>query len=145
MARGKADFKAQRERLGLSQQDVADALGINIKTLKNWENPKQPRYRISDAAWRYLDSALDAQAQQVAYARSVVENQIEAFGGDPVVVPITYYRDQATYDRFGRQEGPFGQANANARAIACELQRMGIQVEFRYPDDGAIPTPGSNY
>lgn len=145
MARGKADFKARRERLGLSQQDVADALGINIKTVKNWENPKQPRYRISDAAWRYLDSALDAQAQQVAYARSVVESQIEALGGDPVVVPITYYRDQAAYDRFGRDSGPFGQANANARAIACELERMGIQVEFRYPDDGAIPTPGGNY
>lgn len=128
-----------------SQQDVADALEVNIKTVKNWENPRQPIYRISDAAWRYLDRALDAQVRQVAYARSVVENQIEAFGGDPVVVPITYYRDQATYDRFGRDAGPFGRANANARAIACELERMGIQVEFRYPDDGAIPTSGSNY
>lgn len=145
MARGKADFKAQRERLGLSQQDVADALGINIKTVKNWENPKQPRYRVSDAAWEYLDRALDMQAQQVAYARSVVEKRIAELGREPAMISITYYRDQATYDRFGREEGPFGQANANARAIACELERMGIQVEFRYPDDGAIPTPGSNY
>ena len=145
MARGKADFKAQRERLGLSQQDVADALGINIKTVKTWENPRQPRYRISGAAWRYLDSALDAQAQQVAYARSVVEKRIDELGMEPAVISITYYRDQATYDRFGREEGPFGQANANARAIACELERMGIRVEFRYPDDGAIPTPGGNY
>lgn len=144
MARGKADFKARRERLGLTQQDIADALGINIKTVKNWENPKQPRYRISDAAWRYLDRALDMQAQQVAYACSVVEKRIDELGRHPAAVSITYYRDQATYDRFGREAGPFGQANANARAIACELERMGIQVEFRYPDDGAIPTPGSN-
>lgn len=145
MARGKADFKAQRERLGLTQQDVADALKINIKTVKNWENPRQTRYRISDDAWKYLDRALEAQLQQVAYARAVVEKQIEAFGGEPVVVPITYYRDQDSYDRFGRDTGPFGQANANARAVACELERMGIEVEFRYPDHGAVSTPGSNY
>lgn len=144
MARGKADFKAQRERLGLSQQDVADALGINIKTVKNWENPRQTRYRISDAAWEYLDRAADVQAQQVAYACSVVEKRIDELGREPAVVTITYYRDQATYDRFGREAGPFGQANANARAIASELERMGIQVEFRYPDDGAISTPGGN-
>lgn len=145
MARGKADFKAQRERLGLTQQDIADALDVNVKTVKNWENPRQTRYRISDAAWEYLDRAADVQAQQVAYARSVVEKRIDELGREPAVISITYYRDQATYDRFGREAGPFGQANANARAIACELERMGIRVEFRYPDDGAIPTPGGNY
>lgn len=145
MARGKADFKARREQLGLTQQDVAQALTVNVKTVKNWENPRQTRYRISDAAWEYLDRAADMQAQQVAYARSVIEAQSEALAGNTVVVPITYYRDQATYDRFGREAGPFGQANANARAIAGELERMGIQVEFRYPDYGAISTPGGNY
>lgn len=35
--------------------------------------------------------------------------------------------------------GPYGQANATSRAIACELERMGIQVEFRYPDDETAP------
>lgn len=145
MARGKADFKAQRERLGLTQQDIADALDVNVKTVKNWENPRQTRYRISNAAWEYLDRAHDMQAQQVAYACSVVEKRIDELGREPAAVSITYYRDQATYDRFGREAGPFGQANANARAIACELERKGIKVEFRYPDDGAIPTPGSNY
>lgn len=145
MSRGKADFKARREQLGLTQQDVAQALTVNVKTVKNWENPRQTRYRISDAAWEYLDRAADMQAQQVAYARSLIEAQSEALAGNTVVVPITYYRDQATYDRFGREAGPFGQANANARAIASELERMGIQVEFRYPDDGAISTPDSNY
>lgn len=145
MSRGKADFKARREQLGLTQQDVAQALTVNVKTVKNWENPRQTRYRISDAAWEYLDRAADVQAQQIAYARSVIEAQSEALAGNTVVVPITYYRDQATYDRFGREAGPFGQANANARAIASELERMGIQVEFRYPDDGAISTPSSNY
>lgn len=142
MARGKADFRARREMLGLTQQDVADALNANVKTIKNWENPRQTRYRISDAAWEYLDCAADIQAQQVAYARSVIEKHAEVFAESPIVVPITYYRDQSTYDEYGRDAGPYGQANATARAIAVELERMGIQVEFHYPDDsGDTPDP----
>lgn len=121
--------------LGLTQQDVADALNANVKTIKNWENPRQTRYRISDAAWEYLDCAADIQAQQVAYAHSVIEKHAEVFAKSPIVVPITYFRDQAAYDECGRDAGPYGQANATARAIAVELERMGIQVEFHYPDD----------
>lgn len=138
MARGKADFRARREMLGLTQQDVADALNANVKTIKNWENPRQTRYRISDAAWEYLDRAADIH-QQVAYARSVIEKHAEVFAESPIVVPITYFRDQAAYDECGRNAGPYGQANATSRAIARELERMGIQVEFRYPDDETAP------
>lgn len=46
------------------------------------------------------------------------------------------------YDEFGRDPGPYGQANANARAMAYELEHRGIKVEFRYPTDGAVSTPG---
>lgn len=139
MARGKADFRARREMLGLTKQDVADALNANVKTIKNWENSRQTRYRISDAAWEYLDRAADIQAQQVAYARSVIEKHAEVFAESPIVVPITYFRDQAAYDECGRDAGLYGQANATSRAIARELERMGIQVEFRYPDDETAP------
>lgn len=38
---------------------------------------------------------------------------------------ITYYRTQKEYDELGRDERPFGMANANARAVAESLQRMG--------------------
>lgn len=134
MARGKADFRARREMLGLTQQDVADALNANVKTIKNWENPRQTRYRISDAAWEFLDCAADIQARQVTYARCVIEKHAEVFAESPIVVPITYYRDQAAYDECGRDAGPYGQANATSRAIARELERMGVQVEFRYAD-----------
>lgn len=145
MDRTKAQFKALRERVGLSQQNIADALGVNIKTAKNWENPKQERYRIPEDAWAYIDAAVEMQRQQVSYACSVVARQVEALGAEPVTVPITYYRDQAMYDEFGRDPGPFGQANANARAVGYELERRGIGVEYRYPCDGAIRTPGSGY
>lgn len=144
MARGKADFRARREMLGLTQQDVADALNANVKTIKNWENPRQTRYRISDAAWEFLDCAADIQARQVAYARCVIEKHAEVFAESPIVVPITYYRDQAAYDECGRDAGPYGQANATSRAIARELERMGVQVEFRYADSADAQPDSDN-
>ena len=46
MERTKADFKALRERVGLSQHDVADAIMVSIKTIKRWENPSVDRKSV---------------------------------------------------------------------------------------------------
>ena len=116
---------------------------MNIRTVKGWEDPKLDRYNAPAAAWEYIDNALEVQKQQVSYACAVVAKQVESLGVEPVTVPITYYRDQVMYDEFGRDPGPYGQANA--RAMAYELERRGIKVEFRYPSDGAVSTPGSRY
>lgn len=66
-------------------------------------------------------------------------------GRAPDLVPLTYFRSQEEYDAFGRDAGPFGVANANSRAVADALMARGIEVEFRYPDEGAVRTPGSRY
>lgn len=144
MALSKAEFKAMRERAGLSQADVASALGVNIKTEKRWEQPHFT-YDPPEDAWEYLNDVLEKQRKQVAYCLSVISKQVEALGFEPAMVPITYYRDQAMYDLYGRDPGPYGWPNAVARALAVELDRRGIAYEFRYPDEGAVSTPGSNY
>ena len=142
--RSKADFKALRERVGLLQTDVAKTLGVNVRSVKRWEDPSFPN-RAPEDAWAMLDEAMDMQKRQVSYACAVVAQQVESFGMEPVTVPITYYRDQAMYDEFGRDPGPFGQANANARAVAAALEQRGIKVTFNYPLHGAIRTDGSRY
>lgn len=142
--RTKADFKALREACGLSQQNVADALGVHLQTIKRWEKPSFP-YAVPDDAFGYLDSVAESQANQVSYMLSVVAKQVEQFGKNPVLVPITYYRDQQMYDIYGRDKGPFGWPNAVARKLAYELDKRGISYSFRYPDDGAVSTPGRNY
>ena len=142
--RSKASFKALRERVGLSQQDVSNAIGVNYKTEKRWENPNF-KYGAPEDAWEYLEKVAETQKQQVSYCLGVIAHKVEEYGQEPVCVPITYYRDQKMYDEYGRDEGPYGWPNAVSRMVAYELERRGIEYEFRYPTEGAISTEGSNY
>lgn len=145
MERTKAAFKASREQVGLKQADLAAALGVETRSVRRWESPAAEGYRAPEDAWRILEEAREAQRRQMAYALEVVRTQAGALGQAPAAVTLTYYRDQEQYDACGRDKGPVGVANANARAVADALEREGYAVEWRYPDEGAIKTPGSRY
>ena len=139
----KAGFKALREGCGLSQHDVAHAIGKTTRIVGQWETTAEKAMPTREA-WEYLRSVEEEQAEQVAYALGVVREATDKLG-TPALVPITYYQSQRSYDEYGRDEGPVGWANAVARKTAAELKRLGVEAEFRYPDEGAIPTPGSRY
>ena len=130
----KADFRAMRETAGYSQQALADALNVNVKTVKRWEHEADASMPPADA-WNLLEAALDVQQRMAAYAVSVVRKQEAALGAKPQAVQLTYFRDQAMFDRYGRDEGYFGVANANSRAAAAVLQAEGYGVSFSYPCD----------
>ena len=139
MAEGKADFRALRERLGLTQQDVAKACGVVDRTVKRWEKPGWPE--PPEDAWGYLydmhERLLEMTAFSVGKARELRE------GAGAGAVRLTYFRDQSQHDAHGRGEGPVGFANAVSRSTAKALLDEGFDVEFAYPDDGAIGTPVS--
>ena len=143
--RNKAALKALRETVGMMQRDLAEALDVDVRSVKRWESPATEGYRAPGDAWHVLENARETQRQQVAYALKVVREQEETLGHAPSAVALTYYRDQEQYDACGRDVGPYGVANANARAVADALEREGYQVEWRYPDEGAVRTPGSRY
>lgn len=128
----KADFRAMREQTGYSQQALADALNVNVKTVKRWEHEADASQPPVDA-WDLLEAALGVQRRMAAYAVNVARKQEAALGAKPQAVQLTYFRDQAMFDRYGRDEGYFGVANANARAAAAALRAEGHGVSFSYP------------
>lgn len=132
MNQTKSNFKALRESMGLSQQDVADALGIkNIKTIKNWENPAKEDWAASDRAWEWIGAAYDEFLDAVETTVSDTEKE------DPQgTVWFTYYRKQDGSE-LSVDGHPAGYANAVNRQAACELRRMGYEVEFIYIPTGA--------
>ena len=128
--RSKAEFRALRESVGMSQADVANKLGVTVRSVRRWETPA-PGYRgAPDDAWAMLDDALAKQDAVVAGALDMAD----ALPGRSV--QLTYYRDQTQFDLFGREPGePYGQANANTRMTADALRCQGVEVSFAYPDD----------
>lgn len=128
--KGKADFKARRETLGLSQHDVADELEVSVRTVKRWEHPdwQEP----PEDAWALIE-------RYEAIRREAIEESERAFleanyDGTKNGAVIAYYRTQDDYDAYGRDEGPYGFANANARAVAESIGRMGYEVKIVYPE-----------
>ena len=138
----KADFRALRETIGLTQGDVAKACDVSLRTVKRWEHPdwQEP----PEDAWAWLLGMLE---RHDALVDEAVDRALAVVGerGEPAAVVITYYRDQPQYDAHGREPGPYGFANSVARDVALDLNDDGIETEFRYPDDGAVRAPGSEY
>lgn len=139
--RSKADFRALREGIGLTQQNIADVFGISVRTVKRWEHPDWGE--IPEDVWEYLEGMADLHDRMVEDMRAAMVKKYQETGVDSLT--ITYFRDQQQYNENGRDEGPYGFVNAVARDIAAECSHYGLSVCFRYPDDGAVHTPGSRY
>ena len=134
----KADFRAMRELVGYSQQALASALGVTQRPIRRWEDETCDSHAPAEA-FELLQLALSVQSQMVDYALEIAKTQSKELGKIPKVIHLTYYRDQDSYDRFGRDNGYYGIANANSRAAAAELKRHGYEVEFRYPSEEVTP------
>ena len=55
----KAEFTAQADILGVPTSDIATALGITGRSVKDWKNPKRERMLPVDDAWDFLDGYAD--------------------------------------------------------------------------------------
>lgn len=143
-----ATFRALRETCGIPQSAVAEALGVRVQTVKNWEKGAAP---VPEDAAEWLGDRLDEHDRAVGVsldsyeeALAGIEGEVGELDGLPPCV-LTYWRTQGEYDRHGRDPGSHSVVNARVRDVATGLREMGCEVEFRYWDEGAIRTPGSRY
>ena len=118
MTRTKIQFKALRECVGLTQQDVASILGVNAKSVKRWEGSTYPAYHAPEEAWELLEDMFAAQQSAIKTAADIVAEQTEVAGRPPATVTLKYWRSQSDYAQYGRDCGAYGVANANSRAVA---------------------------
>ncbi len=128
-----ADFRMQREELGLSQADAADALGVTQRSVQRWEKPggaKPPAF-----AWEWLDGMCELFADMLTAASQALDG-----APDGTLVGATYYRSQGEYERHGRDGGYFGMANAVTREVCRVARGRGIECHAVFPEeaDGAV-------
>lgn len=139
MKRTKASFKALRESLGISQQLLADLAGVNIKTVKRWESPKQVAYGMApDDVWEILFECQEKQDWVINTALDKAEEIMEEYG-EPHSFALTYWSSEEEYEQAHPGEGRFWQvSNARTRILSRELRNMGFEVTLDFPGIKAI-------
>lgn len=73
LERNKEEFVYQRQKCGVTQQWIADKVGISVTTVRRWENPDS-EYTPSREAWQVLD---ELDKWEYDTAKSVLEKHLK--------------------------------------------------------------------
>nr|DAQ31604.1 MAG TPA: helix-turn-helix domain protein [Caudoviricetes sp.] len=139
--RSKQEFKALREQVGMSQTDLALALGVAERSVKRWESIKYSNYSAPQDAWDILDDALNLQRQVISAALGQIDEAAQEVGGYPASVKLVYWSSQAEYDEYHcvDDDGDWRQANATARIVSYALHERGIETDWISGADNLVP------
>lgn len=133
----KAQFRAIRERIGVTQKMLANHFGNDISTVKRWEKPGY--FNPPEDVCEWLETMLEAHMQAVDTVMKTLdktlEEAVESQGKPPTHINLFYYRSQEHFDRLGRDKGNYSVVNARTREVAVLLEARGIKVRFLYPED----------
>lgn len=129
--RTKAEFRAIRETVGMTQAALAAELVVEVRSVKRWESPTAPQVPPQDA-WDVLDAALSAQRRGIAAALGKVDEVAQEYGSYPESVALPYWSSQDAYDEghYVDDGGDWRMANATSRLLAHALHERGIRVEW---------------
>lgn len=139
--RTKAELRATRETVGMTQGALARELGVEVRSVKRWESPTAPQVPPQDA-WDALDAALDTQRRGIATALGKVDELAKERGAYPKSVMLPYWTSQDAYDEghYVDDGGDWRMANATNRTLAERLHERGIRVEWS--DGPTVPRMG---
>ena len=140
--RSKAEFRAMRETLGITQQRLADDLGVKVLSIKRWESPGKQQ-SAPDDAWELLDSLMEAQDAAVAAAFAQVKAIEDKHGGMPKEIVLPYWASQQDYADFHylAEDGDasWTEVNATNRRVALALRDLGYRIRWVDGVDNLVP------
>lgn len=131
--RTKQEFRALREQVGMTQQVIADLLGVRERSVRRWESLDAPQFPPAPA-WELVDRAIDRQQEGIRIALGTVQQLQDDFG-EPRAVVLPYWMNQDDYetwstDAISGTATTYQEANANIRALAAVLKSRSIFVGF---------------
>lgn len=140
--RTKAEFRATRETLGITQQRMADDLGVRVLSVKRWESPRYPQHAPAEA-WELLDMLMAKQDSAVAAALAQVRDVAHDMGEEPASVALPYWASQSDYMQHhylaAESDASWTEVNATSRRVAVMLRWLGFRV--RWVDGADDPVP----
>ena len=144
MEKTKIQFKALRESLGLTSENIASAIGLKEGTVRAWDNPNRTDMRPSQAGWDFLAKVAAEQSEISTRALSELYGFAESHGLalEDVTLVLVYYRNQKDYEEDGHS-GSYAVHNATMRALmnhvssgSCEVQFIEHSVDGNYDVTG---------
>lgn len=142
IGRDKADLKAVRESIGISQIDLANEMRVTVRTIKRWEQigweePPEELWELLDDMVYDHERSVDELVERTEEEARRNAADAEACGDDPKVVYLAYYKNQKHYECFPHQRGTTHTwGNAIVRRAADILRLKGYRVFFYYPETG---------
>ena len=140
--RSKVEFHALRETLGLTQQRIADDLGVHVLSVKRWESPKYAQQAPADA-WELLDMLQALQDGAVEAVLRQAQDIARDMGDEPAEIALPYWANQDDYREHHypatERDASWTEANATSRAAASALRNLGFSVRWVDGVDSSVP------
>ena len=132
--RTKQEFRATRERVGMSQAYLARLMGVSTRSVRYWEDANSQRVP-PDEAWEILGKALRRQREVISFAYSKVDEVADRIGHMPESVQLPYWLSESEYNTLSTDaayglDGDWRMANANSIIFAAILEADGVEVEW---------------
>lgn len=133
-----AKLRARRELCGLTIEELARECGCDPIDARSLEEPwlgGEVSDAVAVAVGAHLDELQERMGDMLDYAMEVYEEFADVTKADPQAIVMPYYRDQAEFDEYGRDEGSFSFANAVTRACLAAFDDFGVPTKLYYPGE----------
>lgn len=137
-----AKLRAKRELCGLTIEELANECGCDWHDVRSLEEPWRGVAVSDDVAIAVgvcLDELQERMSRTLDYAVSVYEEFADVVRTDAPAIVLPYYRDQAEFDKYSRDEGCFSFANAVTRACLAAFDVFGVPTRLYYPGEDEEP------